>query len=426
MIFRDFAFWPGIAICLALTLALVTSWEAAPLLANGSESPSPSVEWKTPSVSTPSIIEQLAEVEPRSPLPEGLIARRVRTDESCQSYLKQLSDGGRKVWRRLEELAERLGRMPSLPEWTELLVETDAVITGKDRGCLFFCFGSIQKVELSAQELARMYRKKRAKIESISVDYDVRYVIASPPKGSVEVPPTRSSCTFIAEGDRLLYRRAEFKGEESLEEETETFDGEIVRTLLRSPGGSLYASLMELDWRSRFFDQCNPLVCARLINSPVDFGRERDDVDLSAEVRSLFAYETPVEINGIECRAFGAYDRQYYCSPAHGYALVAVRHAAGYDTNLKHYVRDGNRHRELNSDFVAAIDDLWLPGRSETWWIRDGRVTRLIRMRVDEYQINDPVEGAVFDDIIPDGTFVSDALRDETYVMGEREIGRSN
>ena len=182
---------------------------------------------------------------------DGLIERRVRAHLSCQPHLEKLSPRGRQVWQTLSGEADRLGRMPSLSEYTELLVNSEGPFTTADRLALYFCFGEIQEPRISKGGLYDLFRAQRASIASLrsrySTDFRVRDNFPEPERGSRVF-----ECEFAFDGQKVLFEKSVLRDGAWLTKRTEAFDGEVLRTLLEEPDENPYGTIGPLDARGLF------------------------------------------------------------------------------------------------------------------------------------------------------------------------------
>jgi hypothetical protein len=358
---------------------------------------------------------------------EDLIERRVRAHPSCQPYLERLSPEGRRVWQALSEEADRLGRMPSLSEYTELLVSSEGPFTTDDRVSLYFCFGEIQEPRISKGGLYDLLRAQRVSIASLrarySTDYRVRDNFPEPERGSRVF-----ECEFAFDGQKAFFEKSVLRDDAWLKKETEAYDGEVLRTLLEEPDENPYGTIGPLDARGRSFVPENPMWCAGLVNSVVvTKGEGSENCDLGLAVNQNFVYEIPATIRGIECLPVGQVGSVWYCSLGHQYALVEKRIGdVHFDEGTQRYVRRDSSVVHKNSEFAPVSDQVLMPKRSEYTLTREGQIVQHFVTTVSSYELNEDVSPDLFSEIIPQGAYLVDALQDAVYVLGEKTETKLN
>ena len=233
--------------------------------------------------------------------------------------------------------------------------------------------------------------------------------------------PIRLECDFAFDGPKAFYEKAVFQNDELALRETEGFDGEALRGLLREPGHSPHGYIMTLDSRSRkrFYGFGNPFLAAGLLNGPIDWGRDVQGMDdLAEQMRTSLIFETPVEIDGIECLAFGCFQEMYFCAPELGYAFIELRSGKyRLDKATGAYEKSDSCLVQKNSDFVEVIDGLQLPQTIEHIHMRDGEVFVDFTTTVQKYEVNEEIPDELFTDIIPNGVHVIDGILGFGYVQ---------
>lgn len=355
---------------------------------------------------------------------DGLIESRVA--ERRTPGLSRLSPAGKAAWQALSAEADRLGRMPSLPEFGELLVKSDGPFTSDDRVALFGAFGDIQEPPISRRDLHDLLRAQRASIATFRAhyraDYSI-YLIGPDPK---EKPP-RIEVDFAFDGQKVFYAKEVSRGGTVEVKMTEAYDGEVFRDLLERRDENPYGTIGTLDSRERFFGRENPILRAGLLNSAVEWGREDFEDDLASCVLDGFVYETPVTIGGIECLPIGKVTKFFYCSPQHMYALVESRSGTfDFDETASRYVGENSFVVRKNSEFVRVTDQLWLPKRSEYVHTRDNQIVNQYTMTVSSYDVNESLPDSLFTEIMPQGAYIVDTVQNASYVLGQETETKLN
>lgn len=354
---------------------------------------------------------------------EGLIESRATKHPTCQLFLGKLSQNGLAVWQSLCDEADRLGRMPSLAEYSDLLITFEGPFTQDDRSALFFCFGVIQRPSISKEDLYKLLRAQRASLSSFRASYETEYKVVLNTENPVETPYHRK-CIFAFDNQKIMLDNALFRKGAFVDGEIEAYDGKVLRTLLINSGRIPSASIAKLKHRSRFYNAGNPIQCSGLFNSIDEWGYESNEMDdLGIRTKSGFVYETPVTIRGIECISVGNVRSNFSCSPKHKYVLVESRIGEIYfDKTTHRYLRRNGSVVRKNSDFIQISDQLWLPKKSEHIHKREGRVVNNYATTVDSYKINEKLPEELFAITIPEGASVMDAVQGRVYVFGKEPV----
>jgi hypothetical protein len=327
------------------------------------------------------------------------------------------------TWKAIITKAEELDRMPSFPEFMEILVEAEGPFTENDQMALFSAFHSVQLPPVTRSELVELLRAQRDSISSYRVNYVTNYRAQTNTPRVLEMP-MRLECDFAFDERKLFIQQATFHNDELKKTETEGFDGEILRGLLEGHDHSPHGSVRTIVFRECYYKSENPFLAAGLLNGPADWGRKVTAMahDLAHEAEHSFFYETPVEIDGVECIVFGTSLNMIFCSPEHSYALMEVRSSEfAFDKESGRYVRDGSFVIQKNSDFIEVADELWLPKTIEHLFERDGEAVVDYTTTVESYEVNEDIPEDLFTDIIPEGVLVTDVVLDLIYRQGPQD-----
>jgi hypothetical protein len=357
---------------------------------------------------------------------DGLVEERIRSNPHCGFSLTQLSAEGERILDELNQLGERQGRMPSHREFLEVLTGSKRTLSDGDNQHLFFIFGVIQKPPITKEQLQEVLRAQRSSISSLKLKYTVEYDKEVVPAGQPAKAPPTFECEFAIDGQRILYTQATNRAGSLESTVTETYDGEVLRGVLKEGAESPFASIQTLDHRSRFWKDGNPLLCAKMINSPVDLGEENSQYDAALLVVSTYVYETPEIANGEECLVAGNTSRQCLFSLNHKYALVEARSGEiDFDASKGAFIRSNSHSLVSNSGFVDVGEQFYLPSTSEYTLTQDGKRVEHFVSRLEAQEADKKLPDDYFANIIPDGAFVADGIQNATYRLGEVPVAAS-
>jgi hypothetical protein len=348
---------------------------------------------------------------------------RVRDAPQCQVAYQQLSAEAHAVLDSVAKLYAQQGRMPSYPEYLELLADSKQHLTASDRMNLYWVFGSVQKPLRSQFELHDLLRAQRASLTSFSTRYRVDYLVKAEAQNGPKPPAGdyRKECKFLFAGKKVLFECSDYRGAALQKKQVEAYDGDVLRGKLDSPDGSAFGSVATLESRNRFFTEGNPLLCAKLMDGAVDLQADEQANwdDLAEFATHQFVYETPVKIGRFDCVVIGNDSVQVFCSPQHGFA-VAEQRMGGLEVDPKTggYVRTKSSIVLKNSGFTEVYGKVWLPRRSECRWPKHDQLVQHYVVTVDAFEANPVLADATFSDIIPKGTPVADVIKNKTYVQG--------
>jgi len=347
---------------------------------------------------------------------------RIQAAPQCAVAYQALSADGHAVLDSVAKLYAKQGRMPSYPEYLELLADSKQHLTASDRLNLYWVFGCVQKPLRSQLELHDLLRAQRASLTSFSTRYRVDYLVEARPENAPKPPAGdyRKECKFLFAGTKLWFQVGDYRGAALQQKQVEAYDDHVLRGNLERPDGSTFGSIATLDGRNRFFAEGNPLLCAKLMDGAVDLEADEqlNQDDLAEFATHQFVYETPVKVGRFDCVVVGNDAVQFFCSPQHNFAVVEQR-MGGLEVDRKTggYVRTKTFSVLKNSGFVDIGGKVWLPRRSEFVWTKHGKVVERYVVTVDAFEANPELADATFSDIIANGTFVADSIKNKTYVQ---------
>lgn len=326
----------------------------------------------------------------------------------------RLSPAGRQVASDVESVLVRTGRMPSYLEYADILRACRGLLP-MDSLHLHTVMRKAQKQNTSQDDLYKLIRGQRALIHSLRAEYGVVYEIGGIPEGPEKAKPggLRFSCEFMLSGQMLYFSETRFHGTSFESRTIEAYDGHELRGYREFSGSSGYGSIQALDTRKRFFHDGNPLLCSHLIDQHADLQGDTAFDDLAQILGGFIVFETPTEIAGVSCIVAGSTDVQYYVSPSHSFALVEKHYSElDFDTDRGCYRESDTFYVLKNSDFVS-FEGVFLPFETTFSLTQAGRVVEQFKSKVSQLEVNGELPDAIFSEIIPSGTNVSDSIRNK-------------
>lgn len=319
--------------------------------------------------------------------------------------------------------------MPSHSQFLQIILDSSQTLTKNDRLALFTLFGRLQKPVILAPDLKRLVEEQRHALSSVQIEYKVQHIVTrrSAREAGQRTAKTNGksrlqSCVFVRDDFRLLLSDAVVQGTETVSRLVESYDGRLVRSVLTGTDIPYpNASIQYLDYRSRFFTEGNPLLCARQVDSTLEYGRERASVDLARAAVAYFIYEHPELHDGRECVVLGNFNEQILCDPSLAFAVVLARSTSlELDAESQKYRAARQSHVLENDDFTRVDSHVWLPRRCEYRAADSDGVVAHFVTSVTSYTLSPAISHGTFADIIPDGAAVADAVTGRTYFSGSR------
>jgi hypothetical protein len=354
----------------------------------------------------------------------GTFKERMEADYECQQAYRQLSSDALRVIESAAQFQASRGRMPSYPEFLELLAIPNQHLSAEDRLGIFRIFGRVQQPTVSATDLYELLRAERESLKTLRTQYLVSYLTEPlTPGGRQPAGEYQRKCTFLFDGLKTLLETSEYRGGTFERKLVEAYDGKALRSSLERPGAMRYGAIQAPDGRGRFFAEGNPLLSAKLLDESVDLQRPGTFPDAARLAKRSFVYETPVQVGATKCIVIGNERVQVFCSLEHGFAVVEERMGRiDIDPSTGGYLYSKDFSVLTNSDFEDIGGKLWLPRRSEFVWTQAGRVVERYVTTVDSYEANLPVPDSTFTDIIPKGAYVADAVQNVCYIDGQGDL----
>ena len=154
----------------------------------------------------------------------------------------------------------------------------------------------------------------------------------------------------------------------------------------------------------------------------------RDIVKTISEPGSSFILQKHEFIDGLECIVVANLFSRYYLSMNHDYALVRYElfHTEIFPDDVDKNLQDQRlfsrriQYQCTMSDLFEVENSLWLPKTISIIKNEDNLNPEHTRITLDKIAINKPISDAEFSDVIPDGAFVTDAIRKMVYKWGNR------
>ncbi len=331
----------------------------------------------------------------------------------------QLSPSGMEFLDHILQVADESGRMPTLHEFSAMLLQTEHRLTRDDDTNLHFLFGGLQKGQITSNELLELRRAQRSLISTIRINYTVRYRKEIRAAGQSPGPPRTLKCEFDLDGHRFRFRNEAVVEGRSIQTETVGFDGKVVRRLLEQPNKPDYGTIESFQHNRDFIREGNPLLASRLLDYQSDLDEETASDDLKSLIGGTNVFDGTYDRHGLTCILVGNSYGYAYLSIKHSYALV--EYTAGdftFDVKQGKYLKSETHERLTNSDFQEVAPNLWLPKHSDFVMVADGVPYHEYSVDVSSYVLNDKIAASVFDAVIPNHTFVADGVQKTTYWLG--------
>jgi hypothetical protein len=353
-----------------------------------------------------------AAAEPSGPDTKRAATLKGRVDQRrrTQRLANELSPAGRGTFDALCEESQRLGRLPSLTEFTAV-VEWSAAPLESDGGRddyqnLWMLFVCAQETGAIKAKILADLRQMREAIRSLRVRYNVEETRG----GKAE--RVLHTGDFAWQGNEFFFECSPGRAE-GIDREIEAFDGEVVRSL-RADSDSTTGSIQKLDYPGRFFDRSrNPLILAGLAdNKKFEVG---EPFDFVKQIESLVVYETHETIEGMECVVLGLGNDRYYLCPAFGHALVGYDSGPTFDKEAGRLIAGPNQGKRRNTGLTNYGEGIWLPDRLEETHHKAGELKLRRVVEITRWQVNEKQDHELFRDVIPVGTEVADGIRGEAY-----------
>lgn len=355
--------------------------------------------------------------EPATAKRTRTLGERIQENKQLADWCDQLSDRGHYALRGLIDQSMQLGRMLTLTEFIQHMeapffrLESDLeskLVRGlelTDYDILWLVFSQAQaSADKKSQILSRL-REAREAVRTLHVAYTVTEFDNGEKRESVQ------RCSFAMDRQRLYFDRSPDR-QERVDRKIDAYDGQVLRELFEE-GGKTRGVIQTLDSKMRFVSDSNPLVQSGIINSfefPVP-----EMHDLARQARDMSVFDEQEAFEGEQCIVMGSPIHRYFLSPKLNFAMIGSDSRFEFDKKAGQLQVRQTYGVSHNSGFQDLGGGLWLPTKMEIAFYKAGRITHRRTTEVTKWQINAPLDASLFTDVIPAGTWVTDAVRNEFY-----------
>ena len=352
------------------------------------------------------------------------VESRASRDGQAADALAELTAPARQIISEIDARLQQTGKMPSYSQFLEALASAKE-LSPSDRLNLFTLFGRVQKPSLTGAELHDLLRAQQASLPILHVVYEVEHPVSAPVDGRQETRDVVESCSFAMQYPKLMFDKAITIGGGFKDRTLEAYDGTVIRGKITRPDSMEFVTVQQLDSRSRFFEETNPLLAAMFVNcsqeSELMF---KEQCDAALLTQRTFVYESQETVSDHPCIVVGNEQLQAFFAPELSYAVVEMRSGGIQVTPSGGYVKSPSHSTVTNSDFARVSDGVWLPMRSEAISIRQNKVYSHSITKVRSYDTSPKDPDKLFDGDIPDGAYVADVVNNVSYLAGSDDIAK--
>lgn len=351
----------------------------------------------------------------------------------CWSCLAQEPAPQSSVFDRLlqkVQTAEADTNSPPGPiEVTHLIYEARAELSKDQRRDLWRAWRKAQRPDVSKDDLVRLARGRRPAIGTLDCRYTIqRFDGLGKGRGTGMAP--YEEARFVMDGSKARLERSEGSGPDGLGDlSVFSYDGQYVRFFRDDGERRPYGFVDQFRSRMIFFNSPGGLMHYQML--------------LKADEMSVQFVELSLEeflgrnVTDVAQRPYLLGDRPavlcvFGTPPSLAVWLDVERGGAVLKLVSFNTVRDGDGV-DVKPSFVRLAEDfkdygngIWLPSKITIYHVPPGtdldqpdRFIRYEELRIQECVVNKPVEDAVFRDIFPAGTNVSDTIANVTYIKGD-------
>ena len=313
----------------------------------------------------------------------------------------------------------RTGSAPT-PDFYFSVIERES-LTNEEQAALYARLVELQEPQVSMETLAAVLTSVRDSIRSFSC----RYTYTNDPTASIH------SYTF--DRNKVIF---EEPGPSSMVTFTTSYDGDLVRRVVRERGKMTNASIDTLQSPSSLLRIYMPLCQAMMFNSSFfSMHSTASDLVRFLEANSFHVFEHTAVIDGSECLLVANMGFQFYLDMDKSFAVRQLDSFAfdyvDADAGAPMAIRRRKlSDRRIHSEFTDYGNGVWLPLEMKLTHFLRGDEPEDEYISVVSMEVNPEIDGSVFVDIIPNDAFVADGTRGMTYIYGDRssieELVRSN
>lgn len=357
---------------------------------------------------------------PSSALADSFFETRVSQASTrhpqIKASLSQLSPNGLELWKKIADHADSHSKMPTVNELNTIFLSFDKPISQEDNLYIWFCYGMIQLYKIDTQNIIESLAIQRNVIASIDISYFVQDMMNVPVMDDSENKATR----FVMDRNKIRFDQNLQNSDNGGPRKTESFDGEVLRSVEWRLGAPPNAAIMKPKSLARFYEVTNPLLCACLVDTKMETGRQDNMFDIRS-MEHAFQFETTVAVENLNCVVISNSVVEYYCSPAHNFAVIQVKTPeVSYDIETGRYKISDSTITRLNWPLQEISTGVWMPLNSNYKHIDDqGNQLEAWTVNVSDVHVNATIDPDTFTDIFPEKAYVADFVQDATYQLND-------
>ena len=180
-----------------------------------------------------------------------------------------------------------------------------------------------------------------------------------------------------------------------------------------------------------FWNPYNPVLCSSLL-SDKDFYQpvvqNRDVVAALSDSTRYHVMEGIENINGYRCVVVANISSRFCLSIDHNYAIIqhttykpiTLSSDRSTNPNERKFIDRSQIYQCTCSELVDVGNGIWFPKKIEIESEDETQLHQLIIMHVNDIRINEQIPDSIFTEVIPDGAYVADGIRDMVYIWGNR------
>jgi hypothetical protein len=303
--------------------------------------------------------------------------------------------------RELKKISSRSGKSPTLAELRRLLTDSRCSLAHAEYLSLLGEFIRMQHPKVGLKDICRLRSSLRDTIRTVDLEWEVEL-------GPGNDESSRAGrYRFLMDSSKLMY---ESKSGANL--------SELHRTHLRSYDGSAetvynadvlggQAVIHKMVANSYYFEWHNPLWLAKMIDTQKHLGRSSSVGMENLDNRLAYPLEELAEFHGRKCVVLLEQENTYFLDPSMNYAYCGLE--AGryrFDDKLGRLVSRNSYRTEVLDDFKDCGNGLWLPMKDVDTAYKEGSPSCTNTVRVLRAEVNVPLDGDRFVNVVPKGVEV--------------------
>ena len=211
-----------------------------------------------------------------------------------------------------------------------------------------------------------------------------------------------------------------------------SLNGDIAVTVTIPEDNLINASLSKVDpleYMVSFWNPFNPMLCSSLL-SDEDFYQQpnvyrRDIVRALSDPTAYHILPGIEDVNGYRCVVVANISSRFCLSIDNNFAIVqyttyqpvSLPEDANKNPDERRFIGRKQTFQCNMTDMIDIGNGIWFPKKIE---IESNRESLFARIDVNEVKINHKIPDSVFTNVIPDGAYVADGIRNMVYRWGDR------